>query len=147
MARRLEEDKAESASGEAVIRAAGGVVGRQGEDGLEVLVVHRPQYDDWSLPKGKCLTDETDEECALREVAEETGLVCELGDELPATVYRDAKGRMKRARYWSMIPRAGELSFEHEVDTGRWLPVAEAKAILTYERDVVVVAALEQVYG
>ena len=69
---------------ETVIRAAGGVVGRRGDRGLEVLVVHRPQYDDWSLPKGKCEPDESDEACAVREVEEETGLVCELGDELPA---------------------------------------------------------------
>ena len=130
-----------------MIRAAGGVIARQGVDGLEVLVVHRPQYDDWSLPKGKCLAEETDEECALREVAEETGLLCELGDELPATVYRDAKGRMKRARYWSMTPHGGELSFEYEVDAGRWLAVAEAKALLTYERDVAVVDALAKVCG
>ena len=127
-----------------MIRAAGGVVGRRGPAGLEVLVVHRPQYDDWSLPKGKCLAYESDEECALREVTEETGLVCELGDELPETVYRDAKGRMKRARYWSMTQRAGELAFRYEVDEGRWLPVAEAQSLLTYERDVAVVAALEQ---
>jgi len=143
----MEESEAESASREAVIRAAGGVIARQGVDGLEVLVVHRPQYDDWSLPKGKCLAEETDEECALREVAEETGLLCELGDELPATVYRDAKGRMKRARYWSMTPRGGELAFEYEVDAGRWLAVAEAKALLTYERDVAVVDALAKVCG
>ena len=114
---------------------------------MEVLVVHRPQYDDWSLPKGKCLAEETDEECALREVAEETGLLCELGDELPATVYLDAKRRMKRTRYWSMTPRGGELSFEYEVDAGRWLPVAEAKALLSYDRDVAVVEALAKFCG
>jgi 8-oxo-dGTP diphosphatase len=108
-----------------------------------VLVVHRPQYDDWSLPKGKCRQGESDEDCARREVEEETGLLCELGDELPATVYRDAKGRMKRARYWSMMARAGELSFRHEVDAGRWLSIAEAKNLLTYERDTAVLAALE----
>jgi 8-oxo-dGTP diphosphatase len=139
----VEEGEAESAAGETVIRAAGGVVERQGNQGLEVLVVHRPEYDDWSLPKGKCEPDESDEACAVREVEEETGLVCELGDELPATVYRDAKGRMKRARYWSMTPCGGELSFTQEVDTGRWVLLVEAKELLSYERDTAVIAALE----
>ena len=126
-----------------MIRAAGGVVERQGERGLEVLLVHRPRYDDWSLPKGKCHPGESDEACAVREVEEETGLVCDLGAELPATVYRDAKGRMKRARYWSMTPRAGELVFAHEVDAARWLSILEAKELLTYERDLPVLAPLE----
>src|SRR5207249_1974346 len=84
LAGRMEEDEAESARREdEMIRAAGGVVVRQGGNGLEVLLVHRPRYDDWSLPKGKCLPNEPDEACAVREVAEETGLVCELGGELP----------------------------------------------------------------
>lgn len=108
-----------------------------------MLVVHRPRYDDWSLPKGKCRRGESDEDCARREVEEETGLRCDLGDELPATVYEDARGRVKRARYWSMTPRTDELSFRHEVDAGLWLSLAEAKSLLTYERDIAVLAALE----
>ena len=147
MAESVEEGRAESAQGGDVIRAAGGVVEREGEQGLEVLLVHRPQYDDWSLPKGKCEPGETDEECAVREVVEETGLVCELGEELPATVYRDSKGRRKRARYWSMIPREGELAFMHEVDAGLWLPLPQAKELLSYERDAAVLAALESRMG
>jgi len=126
-----------------VIRAAGGVVERQGDRGPEVLVVHRPRYGDWSLPKGKCDPGESDEACALREVEEETGLVCELGVELPSTVYRDAKGRMKRARYWSMTARVGKLTFAHEVDAARWLSIVDAKELLTYECDVPVLASLE----
>jgi 8-oxo-dGTP pyrophosphatase MutT (NUDIX family) len=108
-----------------------------------VLVVHRPQYDDWTFPKGKALPGETDEACAVREVEEETGLVCDLGNELPSTVYRDAKGRSKRARYWLMNPVAGELAFRHEVDDGCWLPVPEARELLSYRRDVAVLDALE----
>jgi 8-oxo-dGTP diphosphatase len=65
------------------VRAAGGVVVRDAPGGPEVLVVHRPEYDDWTFPKGKAEPGETDEACALREVEEETGLVCELESELP----------------------------------------------------------------
>jgi 8-oxo-dGTP pyrophosphatase MutT (NUDIX family) len=100
-----------------------------------VLVVHRPRYEDWSFPKGKAEPGESDEECALREVREETGLVCELGKELPTTSYRDAAGRPKQVRYWRMDPTGGELEFEHEVDDARWLSVEGAAATLTYDRD------------
>ncbi len=127
-----------------MIRAAGGVVIQPGEHGPDVLLVHRPRYDDWSFPKGKALPGESDEECALREVAEETGLVCELGEELPSTRYRDARGRPKRARYWLMRPVAGELAFRHEVDDGVWLPAVEARERLTYARDLAVIADLGQ---
>jgi 8-oxo-dGTP pyrophosphatase MutT (NUDIX family) len=126
-----------------VIRAAGGVVVRAAPEGVDVLVVHRPQYDDWTFPKGKAFPGETDEACAVREVEEETGLVCELGDELPSTVYRDAKGRLKRARYWLMSPVGSDLAFRHEVDDARWLPVAEARELLSYPRDVAVLDACE----
>ena len=66
--------------------------------------MHRPRYDDWSLPKGKADEGESDAACALREVEEETGLTCVLGDELPSTHYRDSKGRDKTVRYWAMEP-------------------------------------------
>ena len=121
---------------EEVVRAAGGLVFRDGEGGREVLVVHRPRYRDWTFPKGKADPGETDEECALREVEEETGLRCTLGSELPSTEYADARGRWKRVRYWEMRVESGELRFEHEVDAARWLPPAEAVGLLTYERDV-----------
>ena len=77
-----------------VVRAAGGVVLRDGALGREVLVVHRPRYADWSFPKGKAEAGETDEECALREVEEETGLRCRLDGELASTSYVDAQGRL-----------------------------------------------------
>jgi 8-oxo-dGTP pyrophosphatase MutT (NUDIX family) len=127
-----------------VIRAAGGVVVRKRGGELEVLVVHRPAYDDWSFPKGKALLGETDEDCALREVQEETGLVCTLGAGLPSTMYRDNKQRRKRARYWLMWPRAGELAFTHEVDDARWLRVSAAAELLSYERDVAVLQAVDE---
>jgi len=130
-----------------VIRAAGGVVTRPGEAGLEVLVVHRPKYSDWSLPKGKALWGERDEACALREVEEETGLRCELGKELAASRYDDGRGRAKRVRYWLMKPIAGDLDFRNEVDDGRWLSVEEAQALLSYVRDVQVLGSLEAKAG
>ena len=118
-----------------MIRASGGLVVREVEGEREVLLVHRPRYDDWSFPKGKRVPGESDEECALREVAEETGLVCELGEELPATEYVDAHGRPKRVRYWLMTPVGGRLAFDHEVDTARWVSRDEARELLSYARD------------
>jgi 8-oxo-dGTP pyrophosphatase MutT (NUDIX family) len=124
------------------VRAAGGLVVRDGGAGPEVLVVHRPKYGDWSFPKGKCEPGETDEACALREVEEETGLVCELDGELASTSYEDGRGRPKRVRYWRMRPTGGGLAFVHEVDEARWLPPPEAAELLTYERDVEVLRGL-----
>ena len=125
---------AQSAAVTKVVRAAGGLVFRN--DGSEVLVVHRDRYDDWSFPKGKAEADEADEECAVREVEEETGLRCELGDELPSTSYVDARGRPKRVRYWLMRPVGGELACRHEVDEARWVSLDDARGLLTYQRDV-----------
>ena len=125
-----------------VVRAAGGVPVRDGAGGIEVLVVHRDRYDDWSFPKGKCDPDETDEACAIREVEEETGLRCRLEDELPSTEYVDARGRPKRVRYWRLDIVGGELAFDHEVDEAKWVSVAEAEKLLSYERDLAVLHAL-----
>jgi 8-oxo-dGTP diphosphatase len=125
------------------VYAAGGVVVRDGSDGIRVLVVHRPQYDDWSFPKGKCEPGESDEECALREVEEETGLRCALGRELPSTSYVDSKGRPKLVRYWRMSVVGGELTFDYEVDGARWVSPREATALLSYARDAEVLAAVE----
>jgi 8-oxo-dGTP pyrophosphatase MutT (NUDIX family) len=117
------------------VRAAGGVVLRERAGGTEVLLVHRPAYDDWSLPKGKAELGESDEACALREVEEETGLRCRLGRELPSTSYRDGKGRPKVVRYWAMEPTDGEARPQAEVDDVLWLPLGEARDTLTWTRD------------
>jgi 8-oxo-dGTP diphosphatase len=119
------------------VRAAGGVVMR---DGL-VAVVHRPRYDDWSLPKGKLDPGETFEQAALREVEEETGLRCRLERELPAVEY-SVRGRPKLVRYWLMSVES-DPGFEpnDEVDELRWLSPADARELLTYDRDKGVVAA------
>jgi len=124
-----------------VVRAAGGVPARVGVDGIEVLVVHRPQYADWSFPKGKCGQGEGDEACALREVFEETGLVCELERELPPTAYRDSRGRSKTVRYWLLRVVGGELAFAHEVDAARWVAPDTAAKLLSYDRDLEVLRA------
>jgi 8-oxo-dGTP diphosphatase len=122
-------------SAEPEVRAAGGVVLRDGAEGPEVAVVHRPKYDDWSLPKGKLERGESWEEAALREVAEETGLDCDLGTELSSSTYRDAKGRSKLVRWWLMRPRGGVFSADDEVDAMRWAPLGDAGELLDYEGD------------
>jgi 8-oxo-dGTP pyrophosphatase MutT (NUDIX family) len=124
------------------VRAAGGVVSRRGGNGgIEVVVVHRGKYDDWTFPKGKALRGESDEDCALREVEEETGLACRLEHELVGTAYRDSRGREKRVRYWAMSPVGGRLEPSAEIDAARWLSPAEAEVILTYDRDLDVLAS------
>ena len=124
------------------IEAAGGVVVREREGGgKEVAVVHRPKYDDWSLPKGKLHADEEWREAALREVAEETGLLCELVAELGTTRYVDRKGRPKQVRWWLMRPLGGEFEPSDEVDELRWFPLERAAEVLDYEQDRELVAA------
>lgn len=119
-----------------VVRAAGGVVWRRDAAGeLQVVLVHRPAYDDWSFPKGKVKRGEDDRNAALREVEEETSLRCSLGFELGASRYTDASGRPKIARFWAMTPVGGTLAPANEVDEVRWAGVDAALASLTYERD------------
>ena len=125
-----------------IVRAAGGVVAKRGGSGeVQVLLVHRPKYDDWTFPKGKAHRGESDEACALREVEEETGLVCELECELAGTAYRDSRDREKRVRYWAMRAVGGQLEPLDEVDAVRWLSPAEAEVILTYDRDLEVLGS------
>jgi 8-oxo-dGTP diphosphatase len=114
------------------VRAAGGIVVRDGA----VLVVHRTRYDDWTFPKGKAEDGESDEDCALREVHEETGLRCVLEDEIAPTHYIDAKGRPKRVRWWHMRQLADDgFTPNDEVDELRWVERDAAAELLTYPRD------------
>lgn len=113
------------------VRAAGGVVVRDGR----VAVVHRPRYDDWSLPKGHVDRGETDEQAAVREVREEAGLTCELVRELETVRYRDDRGRPKVVRYWVMAAVGGEFAPTDEVDELRWAGPEQADALLTHAAD------------
>jgi 8-oxo-dGTP diphosphatase len=130
------------------VRAAGGILTRAGPEGTEILIVHRPRYDDWSLPKGKAKSGESDEACALREVEEETGLACVLREEVAVSEYLDGTGRPKRVRYFAMTPPAGvEAAPRHEIDAVRWLTRERALEALTYGRDVDLVEDLAVLFG
>ena len=144
MEERVEEEPAKVAGVSDVVLAAGGVVWRKNEEGEEVLLIHRPKYDDWTLPKGKLDDGEGPEEAAVREVEEETGFRVSRGAELPSTRYRDSKGRNKRVRYWAMEPLSDDGFIPNaEIDDIRWLPVPEAVTLLSYEHDRPVVDAFE----
>jgi 8-oxo-dGTP diphosphatase len=131
-----------------IVRAAGAVVWRRRDDRVEMLLVHRPKYGDWSLPKGKNKSAESDEDCAVREVEEETNLRVKLGPELASTAYL-ANGGLKRVRYWlAEAERADDAGPRNEVDDVAWLPADEVESRLTHERDRKVVrSALEHLAG
>ncbi len=138
-------DPADRDPAEVQVWAAGGIVVRPGPRGPEVLVVHRPRYDDWSLPKGKVDPGESLLEAAVREVAEETGLAVEIGERAGEVRYRDRHGRSKAVVYWHMTPRPPSRITrppDDEVDRVCWLGVDEALERLTYEHDRALVAAL-----
>jgi 8-oxo-dGTP pyrophosphatase MutT (NUDIX family) len=127
-----------------LVRAAGGVVWRRGPKGLEVLLIHRPRYGDWSFPKGKAKgDDESDKDTAVREVEEEVGLRLDLGPELESTRYRDSKGRRKVVRYWAMeLPLGEEPVAGDGVDEVVWVAFDEAAGRLTWNRDLAVLDSL-----
>lgn len=118
------------------VRAAGGVVWRDSDDGVEVLVVHRDRYDDWTFAKGKLDPGEDWVTAAVREVWEETGIVPVLGAPLGSVHYTDHRGRPKEVRYWAMGV-AADSGFEpdDEVTERRWVGVLDVRDLLTYERD------------
>jgi 8-oxo-dGTP pyrophosphatase MutT (NUDIX family) len=126
------------------VRAAGGVIWRNGPAGVEVLLVHRPKYGDWTFAKGKLEAGESFRDAARREVLEETGLHVEIGDELDPTRYIDGKGRDKLVRYWTMTVAGGAFEVNDEVDEVRWMGVAEAAQRLSYARDLPLVGSFER---
>jgi 8-oxo-dGTP pyrophosphatase MutT (NUDIX family) len=130
-----------------VVQAAGGVITRDapaGRGAVEYLVVHRPRYDDWSLPKGKLEPGESLPDAARREVEEETGIQVELGEELATSEYVDRHGRPKVVHYWRMTVTS-EPAFEpnDEVDETRWITAVEAATLLSYEHDRRLVAEVD----
>jgi 8-oxo-dGTP diphosphatase len=122
-----------------VIKAAGAVLWRDADGNVEVAVVHRQRYDDWSLPKGKLDPGETIPACAVREIEEETGFSCVLGRHLRQVSY-SVKGVPKTVDYYAAQAVSGSFVPNEEVDLLRWLPVAEAAELLTYEPDQDVLA-------
>jgi 8-oxo-(d)GTP phosphatase len=118
------------------IFAAGAVLWRYaGEsDEIQVALVHRPRYDDWSLPKGKVDPGETEPVTAVREVEEETGYAAKLGRRLASVSYPVEQGT-KKVRYWAARALGGEFTPGDEVDQLIWLPVADAMKCLQYPHD------------
>ncbi|MFB7517563.1 NUDIX hydrolase [Streptomyces sp. NPDC056144] len=118
------------------IQAAGCVLWRPSPsgEGIEIALVHRPKYDDWSHPKGKRKRGESAEACALREVLEETGRRCELGRRLP-TAHYTVDGRPKEVVYWSARALDGGFVPTKEIDALVWLPPGTARHRLTQPRD------------
>ena len=140
---------AEEGGTEEVVQAAGGIlVRRTTDERVEIAVVHRPDRSDWSFPKGKREAGESFEECALREVFEETGLECRLGQFIGHTEYRDRKDRPKVVAYWVMEAVGGAFCANEEVDVLRWVDLGVAAQLLSYDRDrdllIVIEAAVEE---
>jgi 8-oxo-dGTP pyrophosphatase MutT (NUDIX family) len=125
-----------------VVRAAGGALWRPVDGGgIETAVVHRPRYDDWSLPKGKLDAGEHALSAAVREVVEETGLAVVVGRRSVRTEYEVGEGP-KRVDYWLMRVVGGEFTPNHEVDRLRWLSLEDAAALVSHEADRAVLADL-----
>jgi phosphohistidine phosphatase SixA/ADP-ribose pyrophosphatase YjhB (NUDIX family) len=125
------------------IRAAGGVLWRESTNGtpdpaVEVAIIHRPRYGDWTLPKGKLASGESEVDGAIREVLEETGFRVRLGRALGETRYfKEQAGflRPKVVRWWAMEATGGAFSPTREVDDLRWVSLADAHDALTRETD------------
>jgi 8-oxo-dGTP diphosphatase len=129
----------EPAPADNIVRAAGAVL----VDGERVALVHRPRYDDWTLPKGKNEPGEDDIAAALREVQEETGFHGRIERDLGVvryTVEKHGAVLPKVVRYYVMAVGAGAFEPNHEVDELRWVTREQAAQLLTYERDREVLA-------
>jgi 8-oxo-dGTP pyrophosphatase MutT (NUDIX family)/phosphohistidine phosphatase SixA len=116
------------------VLAAGGIVWRIRDSALEVLLIHRPRYDDWTLPKGKLLPNESELMGAVREVGEEAGASVAVQQRIGTVKYPVGDTR-KRVTYWSMRFIEGEFLPNDEVDQIAWLRVSPAYRQLTYDVD------------
>jgi 8-oxo-dGTP pyrophosphatase MutT (NUDIX family)/phosphohistidine phosphatase SixA len=128
-----------------VILSAGGVLWRpaaSGARGIEVLLVHRPKYDDWSLPKGKREPGEYVLLTAVREILEETSVRPVLGPRLPTIEYL-AHGRPKRVDYWACYSPTDQAAPSHEIDAVRWLPLPQALDRLSYPHDADMITSMQ----
>lgn len=122
-------------AGVRLVRAAGCVLWRRAAGGgVEIAVVHRPRWDDWSHPKGKLKRGEPARDAAIREVREETGVVCALGAPLTIARYL-VRGQPKQVDYWVAEALSGDFEPNDEVDRVLWLTPAEARTWLTQPRD------------
>jgi len=130
------ESRPDAAVVKTPILAAGAVLWRPQDctGGLEIAVIHRSRYDDWSLPKGKVNPGETEPVTAVREIEEETGFRAHLGRRLTTVSYPVEQGG-KKVRYWAARCVSGEFSVSDEVDELRWLPADQAMTALTYPND------------
>ena len=125
--------------------AGGGLIIRDADGELEVLLVHRPAHDDWSFPKGKLDDGETLGRCAQREVHEETGYRCRRLRRLPEVRYRDGRGREKLVVYWTMEIVEGEFAPNDEVDVVGWFGLTAAANVLSYGHDIELLDAIRPV--
>ena len=136
--RSQEESRVADDVRKSIIRAAGGVLWRVGQDMVEIAVIHRPRYDDWTFPKGKLSSGESDMDGAVREVLEETGYRVTIGRPLGEVRYMKTQGgttRPKVVRYWAMQADGGSFSKNREVDELRWVSVGEAEGLLSHPHD------------
>jgi 8-oxo-dGTP diphosphatase len=123
------------------VQAAGAVLWRPSPRGPQIALVHRPRYDDWSLPKGKLEPGESHPAAAVREVAEETGASVRLGRPLGVLKYV-AEGQPKQVHYWAAKASGPLRALEHEIDAVEWLAAGEALDRLTYAHDAGIVRSL-----
>ncbi|GAB18331.1 NTP pyrophosphohydrolase MutT [Gordonia effusa NBRC 100432] len=124
-----------SPDGRRIVWAAGGVLWRITGSSLQIGLVHRPRYDDWTLPKGKAEPGESIFTTAVREIAEETGFSSVLGRHLSTASYALNDHTNKRVHYWSARATGGDFVPNHEVDEFDWFDVAKAQRRLTYRLD------------
>ena len=128
-----------------MIRAAGALLWRENSElKIEIALIHRPRYDDWSLPKGQIEEGESSLRCAFREVIEETGITPQFGRELGSVEYKEPAG-LKRVKYWAAKALTEEFLPNEEVDEIKWLDPQDALSLATHDSDRTIIESfLEQ---